>query len=62
MPTLASIEDLVKVSEELESLKMQSPEMYDKFVQLVKRNKGVGYKNICQLLLGKSPEDLKGEK
>ncbi len=62
MPALASLEDLKKVLASLEELKQAHPEAYDAFAAVLKKHRGVGYKNICKLLLGEStPEKLKGE-
>lgn len=61
MSAVASIEDLRQVQNELESLKMKDEEIYEDFVELFKRNRSVGYKNICKMLMEEStPEELKG--
>lgn len=61
MPAEVPLEELERVMQELESLKMKAPEVFDDFVQLFKRNRSVGYKNICKLLMGEStPRELKG--
>jgi formiminotetrahydrofolate cyclodeaminase len=61
MSAVASLEDLKQVKKELESLKMKDEEIYEDFVELFKRNRSVGYKNICKMLMGEStPEELKG--
>ena len=61
MPAGAPLEELERVMNELESLKMKNEELYDDFVELFKRNRSVGYKNICKMLMGEAtPKELKG--
>jgi rubrerythrin len=61
MSAVAELEDLKQVQKELQSLKMKDEEMYEDFVELFKRNRSVGYKNICKMLMEEStPEELKG--
>lgn len=61
MPAEVPLEELERVQQELESLKMKGPEMYDDFMQLFKRNRSVGYKNICKMLMDEAtPKKLKG--
>ncbi len=61
MPAEAPLEDLQRVKQELQSLEMKYPEAYDEVVELFKRNRSVGYKNMCKLLMGETtPEELKG--
>ncbi|MFW6457101.1 MAG: hypothetical protein ACOC0A_02305 [Planctomycetota bacterium] len=61
MPAEVPLEELERVQQELESLKMKAPEMYDDFMQLFKRNRSVGYKNICKMLMDEAtPKKLKG--
>lgn len=61
MSAVASLEELKQVQNELRSLKMKDEEMYEDFVELFKRNRSVGYKNICKMLMGETtPEELKG--
>lgn len=61
MSAVAELEDLKQVQKELQSLKMKNEEMYEDFVELFKRNRSVGYKNICKILMEEStPEELKG--
>ncbi len=60
MPATASLEDLKKIQNELEALKMKNPEVYEDFARLFKRNRNIGYKNIAKLLMGEAnPEELK---
>ena len=43
MPATATLEELEKVQNELEALKMKNPEIYEDFVKLFKRNRsGLG--------------------
>ncbi|MFB6344898.1 MAG: hypothetical protein ABEK50_03885 [bacterium] len=61
MSAVASLEELKQVQNELKSLKMKDEEMYEDFVELFKRNRSVGYKNICKMLMEETtPEELKG--
>lgn len=61
MSAVASLDELKQVQNELKSLKMKDEEMYEDFVDLFKRNRSVGYKNICKMLMGETtPEELKG--
>jgi rubrerythrin len=60
MSAVADLEDLKQVKKELESLKMKDEEIYNDFVDLFKRNRSVGYKNICKMLMEETtPEELK---
>jgi hypothetical protein len=62
MNAIASLEDLEKVQNELEALEMKNPEIYEDFVTLFKKNRGVGYKNIAKMLIGEAdPRKLKGQ-
>ncbi len=61
MSAVAELEDLKQVQKELQSLKMKDEEMYEDFMELFKRNRSVGYKNICKMLMEEStPAELKG--
>lgn len=60
MGAAASLEELQQVENELESLKMKYPEAYEDFAELFQQNRGVGYKNICKMLMGeKTAKELK---
>ncbi|HVP19615.1 MAG TPA: hypothetical protein VMU36_11500 [Spirochaetia bacterium] len=62
MPALASLEDLREVLARLEKLKADQPQAYERFADILRSYRRVGYKNICKLLLGEAtPEKLKGE-
>jgi hypothetical protein len=55
----ASREKKLQAIQELESLKMKAPEIYQDFAKFFDRNRVVGYKNLCKLLMGDiSREDL----
>jgi len=61
MPAIASLEDLQRVQNELEALKMKSPEDYEDFAKLFRKNRNIGFKNIVKMLIGEAdPEKLKG--
>ncbi len=61
MPAVASLEDLKAVDEQLKALKDESPEVYSHFVELFRKNRKIGYKNICKMMMGEAtPEKLKG--
>lgn len=61
MAAEAPLEDLERVHKELQSLEMKHPDVYEDVVELFKRNRSVGYKNICKMLMGeKTPRELKG--
>ena len=61
MPSIATLEELQAVHQDLESLKQNSPEPYEAVAALIKKHRKVGYKNICKMLLGEAtPEKLKG--
>jgi len=61
MAAIASLEELKKVNEGLKKLKQEEPEGYKKIADLIKKNRKVGYRNICKMMLGEvTPEELKG--
>jgi hypothetical protein len=63
MPAIASLEDLKAVSSALAALREKHPAAYADLASLVRRHRGVGYRNICKLLLEEAtPEELKGLK
>jgi hypothetical protein len=40
---------------------MKDEEIYNDFVQFFKKNRSIGYKNICKLLMEEvTPKELKG--
>jgi hypothetical protein len=62
MAAIASLEDLKVVQKDLNSLKKSDPTGYDKWVELLKKHRMVGYKNIAKLAMGMTPERLKEAK
>jgi hypothetical protein len=61
MPAVASLEELKTVEEQLRALKSQHPEGYAALVELFRRHRKVGYKNICKMMMGEATaEKLKG--
>ena len=61
MPSVASLEDLKTVQNDLDVIGDKHPEAYVDFSELFKKHRKVGYKNICKMLLGEAtPEKLKG--
>ena len=61
MPAGATLEELNAVNEQLLALKAEHPEAYGRVVELFRRHRAVGYKNICKLMMGEAtPEKLKG--
>ena len=61
MPALASLEELKAVQEQLRELKSTHPDAYTDLVELFRRHRKVGYKNICKMMMGEAtPEKLKG--
>jgi hypothetical protein len=59
MPAVASIEDLKAVQGDLNKFKKEDPKGFERLVELLKKHRMVGYKNIAKLALGSGPEDLK---
>lgn len=61
MPSVAPLEDLERAHEELQSLEMKFPDAYEDFADFFDRNRSLGYKNLCKLLMGEqTPRELKG--
>ncbi|MBA7474797.1 hypothetical protein ES707_10152 [subsurface metagenome] len=61
MPAVASLEELKAVEENLSRLKAGYPEAYADVVELFRRHRKVGYKNICKMMMGEATaEKLKG--
>jgi recombinational DNA repair protein (RecF pathway) len=61
MPAVASLEALNALAEELLALKERHPAAYADLVDLFRRHRSVGYKNIAKLMMGEAtPEKLKG--
>ena len=61
MPAVASLEEFRAVNEQLKTIKEQHPEGYADFVELFRKNRKIGYKNICKLMMAEAtPKKLKG--
>ena len=61
MPAVASLEELKVVDEQLKTIKEQHSEVYADFVELFRKNRKIGYKNICKMMLEEAtPDKLKG--
>ena len=61
MPAVASLEELKAVEKQLLELKSRHPDVYTDFVDLFRRHRKVGYKNICKMMMGEATaEKLKG--
>ena len=62
MPAVASLEELKAVEADLKALEGAQPDAYRALVELFRRHRKVGYKNISKLMMGEAtPEKLKGE-
>lgn len=61
MPAAAPLEDLERANEELQSLEMKFPDAYEDFAEFFRRNRSLGYNNLCKMLMGEqTPKQLKG--
>lgn len=61
MPASAPLEELERAHEELQSLEMKFPDAYDDFAEFFRRNRSLGYNNLCKMLMGEqTPKQLKG--
>jgi hypothetical protein len=61
MPAAAPLEDLERAHEELQSLQMKFPDAFEDFSEFFRRNRSVGYNNLCKMLMGEqTPKELKG--
>lgn len=60
MPALSSLEDLQKTHQQIAELKKKFPEACGAIAEFLKRNRKIGYKNICKMFTGEAtPESLK---
>lgn len=60
MPALATLEELREVERQIHELKRRYPEACEAVTDLLKKNRRIGYKNICKLFAGETtPEKLK---
>jgi hypothetical protein len=61
MPAAAPLEELERANEELQSLEMKFPDAYEDFAEFFRRNRSLGYNNLCKMLMGEqTPKQLKG--
>lgn len=61
MPAAVPLEELERADEELQSLEMKFPEAYEDFAEFFRRNRSMGYNNLCKMLMGeRTPKQLKG--
>lgn len=61
MPAAAPLEELERAHEELQSLEMKFPDAYEDFAEFFRRNRSLGYNNLCKMLMGEqTPKQLKG--
>ena len=62
MAAIASLEDLKAAKKDLSALEKADPKAYASWVELLKRHRMIGYKNIAKLAMGSTPEELKEDK
>jgi hypothetical protein len=61
MPAIAALEDLSSAQAALAELEAKHPQAFAEFVELFRRHRRIGYKNIARLMMKEaSPEKLKG--
>ncbi len=61
MPAAAPLEELERAHEEIQSLRMKFPDAHEDFADFFRRNRSVGYSNLCKMLMGEAtPRKLKG--
>lgn len=61
MPAIAALEDLSSAQAALAEMETRHPQAYAEFVELFRRHRRIGYKNIARLMMKEaSPEKLKG--
>ena len=61
MSSVVPLEDLRRAHQELQALELKFPEAYEDFAEFFERNRALGYKNLCRLLMREqTPEQLKG--
>jgi hypothetical protein len=61
MPAVASLEELKAVEEHLDQVRARHSEAYADVVELFRRHRKVGFKNICKMMMGEATaEKLKG--
>ncbi|PSG96253.1 hypothetical protein BRD56_11195 [Thermoplasmatales archaeon SW_10_69_26] len=58
----ASDEELLRALHEVEAFEMKHPQAFEDLVDLVDRNRRIGYKNLCKMMLGRlTEEEIQGE-
>jgi hypothetical protein len=61
MTATVPLERLTRADQELQALEMKFPDAYSDLADFFERNRALGYKNLCRLLLNEqTPEELKG--
>lgn len=53
----ASDDELLRALHEVQAFEMKHPEAYEDLVDLIDRNRRIGYKNLSKMLLGRTTED-----
>ncbi len=56
--TTVPIEELQKVKGELDKYEKKYPEAFAVMADVIDTNRSIGYKNICRLIMGLTPEEL----
>ena len=59
MAATASLEDLQAAKKSLKNFTVKYPKAFEALGGIINDHKMIGYKNICKMILGKTPEDLK---
>jgi len=62
MAAIAELEDLQKVEKDLKAFEKKHPDAFKDLVELLKKHRMVGYKNIAKLAMGSTPAKLKEAK
>lgn len=61
MSSTVPLEKLRRAQQELQALEMKFPDAYEDFDEFFDRNRALGYKNLCRLLMREqTPKELKG--
>jgi len=61
MAIQASLSQLQEAEDELQELKANYPEAYEKMAELVDERRNCGYKNLCKMMMeSTTPKELKG--
>ena len=59
MAATASLEDLQRFESDIREFKIKHPQAFEDMRILITENRKIGYRNICKLILGDTPEKLK---